>query len=361
MSNTLSQTHVLYRIGAVSKFSGVPVPTLRIWQTRYAAFAPSTSQGQHRLYSDEDLHKAALLKALTQQGHSIGLIASLPAAQLEQLEQLGQTSSRTSSASAQSPKAAAEPAWAVVGAPLAERLRSARFQAAWLGAQPKLGPVWNDLSDAPQAPGPTTTASSTANSTQASSPTLDSAVHTGALAHSPELLVVSVNGLNERTAQQILALAQTLGARQTVVFFSFGQRQALTLLSRAQCCVEREPLNDADLASVLQRARPPLAISDWNLTAPDLPIVARQYSDAVLQRVVNIPNQVLCECPRHVAELIGQLGRFEDYSRDCESQSPQDRAIHTQLNQMAATARALFEKGLRMVATHEGISLQEDA
>jgi hypothetical protein len=92
-----------------------------------------------------------------------------------------------------------------------------------------------------------------------------------------------------------------------------------------------------------------------------LPIPPRQFSDAVLQRVANIPSQVLCECPRHVAELIGQLGRFEDYSRDCLNQSAKDAELHTQLNSMAATARALFEQALHMVAQHEGISLQEQA
>jgi hypothetical protein len=81
----------------------------------------------------------------------------------------------------------------------------------------------------------------------------------------------------------------------------------------------------------------------------------------VLQRVANIPSQVLCECPKHVAELIGQLGRFEEYSRDCLNQSPKDTELHTHLNAMAASARALFEEALQMVAAHEGISLQEQA
>ena len=35
----------LHRIGAVSSLSGVPVPTLRIWETRYGAFRPSKSTG----------------------------------------------------------------------------------------------------------------------------------------------------------------------------------------------------------------------------------------------------------------------------------------------------------------------------
>jgi hypothetical protein len=104
-----------------------------------------------------------------------------------------------------------------------------------------------------------------------------------------------------------------------------------------------------------------VAAPSWALDTLAHPIPARQFSDQVLQRVANIPSQVLCECPRHVAELIGQLGRFEDYSHDCLNQSPKDAELHKQLNIVAATARALFEKALHMVAMHEGISLQENA
>jgi DNA-binding transcriptional MerR regulator len=85
MNSPLAAGPALYRIGAVSKLSGVPVPTLRIWQTRYNAFSPTTTSGQHRLYDEQDLRKAVLLKSLTGQGHGIRLIAGLPVEQLQAL------------------------------------------------------------------------------------------------------------------------------------------------------------------------------------------------------------------------------------------------------------------------------------
>lgn len=332
MNNTPSPSPTLYRIGAVSKLSGVPVPTLRVWQTRYNAFSPSTTAGQHRLYNEADLRKAALLKSLTGQGHSIGLIAGLPTAQLLQLLQTG---SDMADASRQTPSSAddAPGAWAVVGQALASRLQSETFSAARLAGPLPVQQVWADLAEA-----------------------LD-----GQLNHAPEMLVVSVNNLNDRTARQIQALCLQHAARQTVVLYGFGQMQAIARLERAGCLVHREPMNDADLADILQSARPPLSAPAWTTNGPNPPIPPRQFSDRVLQRVANTPNEVLCECPRHVAELIGQLGRFEDYSRDCLNQSPKDAELHTQLNIMAGTARALFEKALRMVAAHEGISLQDRA
>jgi hypothetical protein len=173
--------------------------------------------------------------------------------------------------------------------------------------------------------------------------------------------MVSVNSLNDQAAQQILAVSQQLGVRLTVVLYGFGQTKALAQLGRTACLLHRNTLDDAALADIVQSTRPPREVPARHGGHARLPIPPRQFSDAVLQRVANIPSQVLCECPRHVAELIGQLGRFEDYSRDCLNQSAKDAELHTQLNSMAATARALFEQALHMVAQHEGISLQEQA
>lgn len=334
MSNSLLIPSAIYRIGAVSKLSGVPVPTLRIWQTRYNAFSPATTQGQHRLYNDADLHKAALLKTLTGQGHGIRLIAGLDNPQLEQLLQTSADMGRAASLRTPSHTSAVGPlqsAWGVVGLSLAERIESTAIKALRPDNALSIHQVWADLSEALN---------------QRSSQALD-------------VLMVSVNSLNDQTAQQILTLSQALGVRLTVVLYGFGQTNALAKLEAGACLVHRNTLDDATLAGIVQSARPPQTptIRAWG--DANLPIPPRHFSDAVLQRVANIPSQVLCECPRHVAELIGQLGQFEDYSRDCLNQSPKDRELHAQLNTMAASARALFEDALRVVATHEGISLEE--
>jgi hypothetical protein len=75
-------------------------------------------------------------------------------------------------------------------------------------------------------------------------------------------------------------------------------------------------------------------------------------------RVAGISTKVLCECPHHVAELITQLARFEQYSFDCLNKSSEDARIHAHLSAVSGTARALFEEALEMVAQHEGIDLQ---
>lgn len=44
---------LLLGIGAVSRATGIPVPTLRTWERRYGAPVPSRTQGGHRLYAPE--------------------------------------------------------------------------------------------------------------------------------------------------------------------------------------------------------------------------------------------------------------------------------------------------------------------
>jgi DNA-binding transcriptional MerR regulator len=339
MNHLTPKTASVYRIGAVSKLSGIPVPTLRVWQTRYNAFSPTTSLGQHRLYNEDDLRKAALLKQLTSQGHGIGLIAGLSTLQLQQLQATDagiaapNALTRSAASSLDATGSAAARHWWVVGHALAQRLQSTGLASVSLSPGIALTPIGANLQEAMLAPAePLAT---------------------------PSVLWVSVNGLDMATAQQVLALAKRLGAQNTVVLHSYGQKNATALLEGAAIFVQRDTLNDQALVDLVRRLRPPVSAPAWAMDSASSSIPDRQFSDAVLQRVANIPSQVLCECPRHVAELIGLLARFEDYSRDCQSLNINDAQLHAHLNRMAATARAMFEQGLQMVASHEGISLQE--
>ncbi len=86
-------------------------------------------------------------------------------------------------------------------------------------------------------------------------------------------------------------------------------------------------------------------------------IPQRKFNDMTLMRVSGISTNVLCECPRHVAEIIAQLASFEQYSHDCLNKSSEDAHIHAYLSSVSGSARALFESALEMVAQHEGIDL----
>ena len=89
----------------------------------------------------------------------------------------------------------------------------------------------------------------------------------------------------------------------------------------------------------------------------DATIPPRKYDDAALARVAAISTNVLCECPRHVAEIIAQLVSFEQYSQECLNKSSEDAHLHAYLRSVSGSARALFEHALERVAAHEGLVL----
>ena len=65
--------------------TGLSPHVLRIWEKRYDAVTPRRSDGNRRLYSEQDIHKLELLARLTRQGHSIGTVAGLKIPELQHL------------------------------------------------------------------------------------------------------------------------------------------------------------------------------------------------------------------------------------------------------------------------------------
>lgn len=74
-----------YRVGMVSKLTGLSTHSLRMWEKRYSAVVPTRTKAGGRLYTDADVERLRLLRALVQSGHSIGGIARLPEADLEHM------------------------------------------------------------------------------------------------------------------------------------------------------------------------------------------------------------------------------------------------------------------------------------
>lgn len=74
-----------YRVGMVSKMTGLSTHTLRVWEKRYAAVVPKRTEAGGRLYTDADVERFRLLHSLVERGHSIGGIAGLPDADLRRM------------------------------------------------------------------------------------------------------------------------------------------------------------------------------------------------------------------------------------------------------------------------------------
>jgi DNA-binding transcriptional MerR regulator len=319
-----------YRIGAVAKLSGVPVSTLRVWEIRYGAFTPSKSTGKHRLYSQADALKAGQLKQLSDAGHGISAIAHLDAANLSRL--LVQQHA-TSMASVQQTFGGRKVAMAVVGSAIASRITAPQFTLQYLTHSIQVTDVFEDLVQASRA----------------------------AFSDQPKILLVKVNTLNDSAREQIENLVGRHTILQVIVVYNYGQLVAVEALKVLGMLVRREPLSDPDLSDLISSVLLVDASASAGVAGPTALIPARKYSDATLARVGGISSNILCECPRHVAELIAQLASFEQYSQDCLNNSAEDAHLHAYLRSVSGSARAMFELALEMVAVHEGISLSDAA
>lgn len=62
----------LYNIGIVSRMTGIPVATLRVWERRYGFPAPTRTPGGHRLCSEKEILRLRWVKARVDEGMQTG-------------------------------------------------------------------------------------------------------------------------------------------------------------------------------------------------------------------------------------------------------------------------------------------------
>lgn len=79
------QTRPRHSIAVVSRRTGLTQLVLRAWERRYGAIIPERTPTGRRRYSDGDIQKLTLLKFLTDNGHRIGDVATLPIDELQTL------------------------------------------------------------------------------------------------------------------------------------------------------------------------------------------------------------------------------------------------------------------------------------
>jgi DNA-binding transcriptional MerR regulator len=294
-----------YRSGTAARLAGLPVATLRVWERRYDVTGPRTSQRGHRRYSGEDVSRLALLKALVEAGHPIGVIAHLPTLRLREL--------RGASPLEHARTIEPAPRVALVGESLAAQAASRPSPALDVVA------ACAEPEDAPAA--------------------LRDA--------SAQVLAVELPALRDESVGWIEALAAQLGAARVIVAYRFGTRAAAAALRQHGHVVVRAPLDLSEVGTLAA-----LAPAAQATRAP-----APRFDEHTLASLSVSSASMYCECPRHVVELLRSLGAFEQYSAECLNRSPADAELHRYLERVAGTARALFEEALVRVARAEGIAL----
>ena len=304
-----SQVTGKYQIGAVCAITGLSQHVLRVWEKRYAVVSPTRQLNRRREYSEADVQKLAILKALVDRGHSIGSIAALPMDVLEARLAKSEPTPRPDSI-------ARTPCVLIIGPGLAlgnpVESPSGRFE------------VLARFDDLHQA------------LASESLPRADIAV-----VEWPSLFADAVLNINQTLRR--------LNTNRLILIYDFAARDALAALNKDRISAVRGPLGPETLDALIQtlaNLAPPTPTSD-------LPPAARLFDDRTLSRITRVSSDIKCECPRHLARIVASLANFEAYSADCESLNEYDAELHGLLYRITGRVRSEMERALGKVIEAE--------
>ena len=302
-ADDLPQAPRQLRSGTAARLAGLSSSTLRVWEHRYGVVAPPKSSSGQRTYSMSDVQRLRLIRRLTLEGHAIGTVAKLNVDELLQLSPGAQ------------PSASGVQRVVVVGPTLAQKLEGR--------LRPAAAHVYEDLAHAEREV---------------------------ARSSAVDVLVIQIASLQPTTSNRVLALRVNLPALKVIVVYAFGTEAAADALRAEGVTVCRDPVAGKELAQIIAAARP---VPEPTVSA--IEPSPRLYSDAELVSLSEMPSQVACECPRHLAEIVTLLVGFEAYSAECVSRGPLDAALHRHLYDVTSVARTLFEQALARVVVDEGL------
>ncbi len=315
----MSESPAGYRIGKVSRITGITPDTLRIWERRYAAVTPLRSDTGGRLYGADEIARLKLIKTLVDNGDSIGNIATLSRDQLQQ--RLEETQGITSVLAVDHPLNII-----VVGESLAIRMRDSSNASESLNVSGNFHNI---------------------QALKAETKKLDC-----------DILVLELSTLHAETASQVIDLLRLVNGAHAVVVYRFAAKDALAHLANSKCSTLRSPVNLETLREhcLALNTRQTTTEMDSSKT-PIEHAPPRRYDDAALAKIAAISPTIKCECPHHLAELLASLAGFEQYSAECESRNQQDAELHAYLSKTASHARHMIEDALEMVMEIENITV----
>jgi DNA-binding transcriptional MerR regulator len=295
-----------YNIGAVSRLTGIARERIRIWERRYDAVVPHRDAGNNRLYSQEDVDRLVLIRRLVDAGHAISQVARLSLAEL----------TARLAAAGPLPTTAAPPRHLLILGPDAELLA-----AEWRDwGLPSVEPV-REFVEAAQR-----------------------------MAHAEaDLVIAALPTVTSQEAAALLKLRRAAPKTALLLVYRFAPHRLLDQLARLGVRTVKAPLQRDDLDLVA--APPPTAAGE----AQTQDYRERQFTPAQLHRLGRRASVVACDCPQHLANLVRDLQAFEDYTLACEAATPADAALHREVYDVIARARALTEDALGIIAAEEGL------
>ncbi len=321
-----------YKIGAVSRITGIGAETLRAWERRYNAVIPSRTDSGDRNYSREDVAKLLLLKSLVDAGISIGTIANLNTEQLKArfeadaniIDEFNRTNAKESSPNTKPSHVA------LLGDSIPIRVLDGLPEVSGI----KIVGIYDTLDDLEK---------NIENSTQ------------------PEVVVVERPTINQHTLAEIQKIREVSGAWHIILIYGFSSQDHIERIQSSQTTVVRSSVDVQELARLCiyhsggSEKLPGLETGSTLHFEQTIP--ARIFSNKYLSELAKQSSTIKCECPKHVTELVRSLVAFEVYSAECENENRQDAALHSYLHATTAQARSMLEEALIHLMRVEGISV----
>lgn len=304
-----------YRIGAVSRMTGIALATLRMWERRYQLVDPQRSPAGGRLYSRDDVARLSLIHAVVQAGHAIGTVAKLSDAKLtERVREIN----GADTVPGQQPIDVM-----VIGGELPALVRGAEVMDTGVrivGSAETLGDAFETLV------------------------TLEA-----------DVLLLEVQAVDSENSEAVIDLIRQIGARLTIVVYGFSGQKFLRRLDAMDVLCMRAP---ADIPQLLRLCRlgagvggdAPQAVAED--VKPD-----RKFSDLQLRRLMTIDSDVRCECPQQLSGLLTALYAFEQFGQQCGAQDLATADLRGELVEASVKARQYLEEALARLLQVEAIEV----
>lgn len=299
-----------FNIAAVAELTGIPAETLRTWERRYGVVNPERTAGGQRRYSNEEVDRLCLIAQLVESGSRISTLAKLDLSELRQRLELSQDQPR----------------------PVHGDIR-----VLWIGSTPaRLDGatasgvrvhVAHTVSDPSELPG---------------------------RSDDVDIAIVSLDALGPQPKDAIADLKNRLTDARVVVTYAFLPTARRAELDLPGVRVLRTPLPSPEFRQVL---------ADFFLADTGARAVGRgaaptpRFTVEQLRMLAEQSPSLKCECPNHIASIVTSLLAFEEYSRRCINESPEDETVHRTLEQGTGWARLQMEDLLDLVLKHDGIEL----
>lgn len=315
-----------YGIGTVARLTGLTTHTIRAWEKRHGAVTARRDAAGRRRYSPADVERLSKLKQLVDLGERIGGIAQRSLPELD--ARLTALDTRATPA----PQPSAPLLIGLYGAGaegLAQSIAGRTAGVTTIDVNPDVTAA-ELVGDTPDA----------------------------------DCLLIDSASVSPAIVTDLESLGRREAGKSLILVYSFARDADLRRLAQAGVIIVRSPASVADLARALGEALDKRIAAEALDRAFDAPPAQRptgeqtRFTATELTRIGSISTSIDCECPHHLATLIGNLRAFERYSAECANRNEADAAMHEYLYRETARASQIIENSLRHLLDFEGIDLE---